>query len=291
MAAHSRSLPAEAPLDSACELLADVPFFDFLDAAARAQLAGALGHQDFAAGDLIFQESEPGEVMYLVSSGRVELFTNDTTGERVSLHIAEAGEIFGELSLLDGGARTSGAIALGHAQLLTLSRRDFFGFLGARPEFALRLLDVMGKRLRKANQVLRTRVARNANDEIARELTWLQKAAAAITRVGGSLPFLFLNAAIVTVWMLCNLGYFPPIPAFDPFPCFLLAILVSLESLFLSISVLCAENLQCTQDKIRSNIEYDVNVKAEREIRHLHQKIDMLHAEMARRLPAAKEGR
>ena len=76
-----------------------------------------------------------------------------------------------------------------------------------------------------------------------------------------------------------NLGFLP-IPQFDPFPFGLLTMIVSLEAIFLSIFVLISQNRQSEKDRVRSNIDYEVNVKAEMEIAQLHDKTDRLKERM-----------
>ena len=98
-----------------------------------------------------------------------------------------------------------------------------------------------------------------------------------------------LNAGLFLVWIVLNLDFVPFVKAFDPFPFGLLTMAVSLEAIFLSIFVLISQNRQAAKDRVRSDIEYDVNLKAEMEIAHLHEKLDHMHAEMLSRLDLLKK--
>jgi len=89
---------------------------------------------------------------------------------------------------------------------------------------------------------------------------------------------------IFAVWIFINVVKIPGIPQFDPFPFGFLTLAVSLEAIFLSVFVLLSQNRQAAKDRVRSDIEYDVNLKAELEIAHLHEKLDHLTADVLAKL-------
>src|SRR5207342_3052757 len=122
-------------------------------------------------------------------------------------------------------------------------------------------------------------VSRNVNEEVAENVGALQRVADWISWFSGSMWFLLINAVWFVVWIGINtmpLG----VEQFDPFPFGLLTMIVSLEAIFLSCFVLISQNRQAEKDRVRSNIEYEVNIKAELEVAHLHEKTDRIHAEM-----------
>ncbi|HEX7419877.1 MAG TPA: DUF1003 domain-containing protein, partial [Thermoanaerobaculia bacterium] len=206
-------------------------------------------------------------------------FIRDKTGQKIVLTIAGPNEIFGELALLDRGARTATAIALSDSELLELDREDLLVLFEKTPAAALRLLAAMGHMTRKADELLKSRVSRNVNEEVEERLSTLQKVADWIAWFSGSMSFLLLNLIWFLVWVALNtmnLG----IPAFDPYPFGLLTMIVSLEAIFLSCFVLISQNRQAEKDHVRSDIEYEVNIKAELEVAHLHEKTDLIYAEM-----------
>jgi uncharacterized membrane protein len=112
--------------------------------------------------------------------------------------------------------------------------------------------------------------------------TPLQKVADWIAWFSGSMPFLMLNAGWFIVWILLNTTHLG-IPQFDPFPFGLLTMIVSLEAIFLSCFVLVSQNRQAEKDRVRSDIEYEVNIKAELEVMHLHEKTDRIYENMLAR--------
>ena len=259
--------------------LAGVELFEHLGDDDRANLARVIDVRRLAAGDTLFRVGEPGESLYVVRSGEIELFIRDTAGQRIPLAIVGAGEVFGELALLDRSPRTATAIALADAELFELDRDDLLLLFGTSPAAALRLLAAMGRMTRKADELLKTRVSRNANEEAEENVGTLQRIADWISWFSGSMWFLLINAVWFIVWIGVNTLPFG-VPAFDPFPFGLLTMIVSLEAIFLSCFVLISQNRQAEKDRVRSNIEYEVNIKAELEVAHLHEKTDRIHAEM-----------
>ena len=263
-------------------LLKGVELFEHLGEAERERMAEVIDLRTLAAGETLFQSGEPGESLYVVKTGEVELFIKDTTGQKIVLTIAGPGEIFGELALLDQGARTATAVVLTDTILLELDRGDLLLLFQRTPAAALRLLAAMGHMTRKADELLKTRVARNVNEEVAEQLSPLQRIADWIAWFSGSMPFLALNLFWFATWIAINtlpLG----VRAFDPYPFGLLTMIVSLEAIFLSCFVLISQNRQVEKDRVRSDIEYEINVKAELEVAHLHEKTDRIHIEMLER--------
>ena len=91
------------------EILAEVPFFSLLDEQERAALAERVDTVSKPAGTTLFNYGDPGDSLYIVRAGEVEIFFKNDTGERIVLETAVKGDFFGEISLLDGGARTASA--------------------------------------------------------------------------------------------------------------------------------------------------------------------------------------
>jgi CRP/FNR family transcriptional regulator, cyclic AMP receptor protein len=264
------------------EMLAGVELFEHLDAGDRARLAESIRARSLKAGEILFRAGDPGEALFIVLAGEVELFIRDNAGQKIPLTIAGPGQLFGELALLDRGPRTATAEALTDSELLSLSRDDLIALFQKTPTAALHLLAGMGKMTRKADELIRTRVSRNVNEEVVEKSTMLERIADGISWFSGSMPFLFLNAAWFAIWIAINtlpLG----IPAFDPFPFGLLTMILSIEAIFLSCFVLISQNRQAAKDRVRSDIEYEINIKAELEVAHLHEKTDRLHSEMLER--------
>lgn len=268
-------MPADA------SLLTNLPLFSALDDDECVLLAEAVDTRALAAGTLLFKAGDPGQAMYVVAKGTMEIFITDLAGQKIVLTECGPGEVFGELAMLDVGPRTASAVALEDSELLELDREDLLLLVGRKPEAALHLLGAMGAMTRKADLLLRARVARNPSEEIQEQLTFVQKLADWIAAFSGSMSFLVGNAVWFGLWIWLNES---GIWRFDPFPFGLLTMIVSLQAIFLSIFVLLAQNRQAAKDHVRDDIEYEINVKAELEIAHLHEKVEEIREGVLERL-------
>jgi len=267
-------------------LLAGVPFFQYLDADEREVLARHLDEVRVPAGQLVFQTNDPGGTLFVIREGSVEVFLTDATGERVVLETPGPGEVFGEISFLDGGSRTASVVVVEDLDALAVDRDDLSHLFRAHPEAGLDIIAAMGKRLRRSVELLRNTASRNVNAEVADRRTTVERAADWIAAFSGSITFLMLHVVFFAAWVLLNTNWLPgwKPPMFDPFPFGLLTMVVSLEAIILSVFVLLSQNRQVAKDRIRGDIEYEVNLKAELEIAQLHEKMDRLHVEALRRL-------
>jgi CRP/FNR family transcriptional regulator, cyclic AMP receptor protein len=271
-------LAGTMPIDS--EFLAQVKLFDTLDEGEREVLAGAVAARSLVPGETLFHAGEPGDSMFIVRSGAVELFVKDTTGQKISLHTAAPVEYFGELSLFDGGPRTATAAAVEDTELVVLDRQDLLQLFQKRPDAALHMLANMGAMTRKADALLRQRVVKNVNDKVEVERAGMVlQVADWVANFSGSITFLVLHIGIFFTWIMLNLSVLP-FGDFDKFPFGLLTMAVSLEAIILSTLLLFSSNRQSARDRIRSDVEYEVNLKAELEVAHLHEKTDRIYEDM-----------
>lgn len=261
------------------QMLDGVALFEQLDEEDRRSLAEVIDLRPVAAGETLFKAGDSGDSLYVVQTGQVELFIKDTAGQKIVLTVADHGDVFGELSMLDHGARTATALALTDCELLELDRDDLLLVFRKSPEAAMGMLAAMGHMTRKADALLRTRVSRNANEEAEEQRGLVLRIADWVSWFSGSMQFLAIHALWFVAWILLNTGELG-VKAFDPFPYGLLTMIVSLEAIFLSCIVLISQNRQAEKDRVRSDIEYEVNVKAELEVAHLHEKTDQIYAEM-----------
>lgn len=268
------------PCDSS--FLANITMFEHLNDDDRIALAKVVDELTVPEGHTLFQTGDPGESLFIVRVGQIELFIKDTAGQKIVLTTAEPGDMFGELAMLDSGSRTATALALTDCEVLVLDRDDLILLFQRKPEAALHMLGALSGLTRKADELLRTRVSRNVNEEMEVHSTAFQRIADGIAWFSGSMAFLMINGGWFIIWIIINtlpVG----IPAFDPYPFGLLTMIVSLEAIFLSCFVLISQNRQAEKDRVRSDIEYEVNIKAELEIAHLHEKTDRIYENMMSR--------
>jgi CRP/FNR family transcriptional regulator, cyclic AMP receptor protein len=271
------------------EMLAGVPFFALLDDQERNALAERVDVVSIAKGTPVFNVGDPGDSLYVVRSGEVEVFFKNDTGERIVLETARPGDFFGEISLLDNGPRTASAVVVEDLEAVEVDRDDLNELFRLRPEAAMDLLAATGRRLRQTAELLRRTQSRNVNEELEDTRTRVMKMADWIADFSGSLTFLFIHVAFFFVWIILNVNVVP-FGGFDPFPFGLLTMVVSLEAIILSVFVLLSQNRQVARDRVQGDIEYQVNLKAELEIAHLHEKVDHMHAEILKRLSQMERG-
>lgn len=143
--------------------------------------------------------------------------------------------------------------------------------------------------MREADILIQGRATGNVNEAFESKLSLPQRIANGIADFSGSMPFLVLNALVFLAWIVINVEMVPGLDAFDPYPFGFLTMSVSLEAIFLSIVVLLAQNLNSAKERVRNDIEYEVNIKAERKITELHRRLSQLHNDVSKRLSRLEE--
>jgi uncharacterized membrane protein len=264
------------------QFLANIKMFELLEDDDRLELAKVIDEAHVPAGEPLFQAGDPGDSLFIVQSGEIELFIKDTVGQKIVLATPSSGDMFGELAMLDYGPRTATAVALQDSDILVLDRDDLVLLFQKKPEAALHMLAALSSLTRKADELLRTRVSRNLNEEIMQKLGVLDRISDWLAWFSGSMPFLISHSVWFIVWITLNTVILGD-RAFDPFPFGLLTMIVSLEAIFLACFVLISQSRQAQKDKVRADIEYEVNIKAELEVAHLHEKTDRIYENMMAR--------
>jgi CRP/FNR family transcriptional regulator, cyclic AMP receptor protein len=262
------------PIDAS--ILNEIEHLRDLSDSEKAALAEKLDLRGYVPGQSVFSYGEPGHAMYIIRSGEVEIFVKNDQGEKVVLETSKAGDIFGEVSLLDGGARTAWVTAISDCELLRLDREHFEAYVRQCTPAALNLLSVAARRLRKTDEFIRRTVTRNVNDVAAEQGTVFTRFADAVPAATGSLGSLILHGLFMTAWIIINLSLVRGLTPFDRFPFSFLSVIVSLEAIFLSLFVLTSQNRQRSRDQIRSDIEFESSLNTEMKIAYLHEKIDKL---------------
>jgi CRP/FNR family cyclic AMP-dependent transcriptional regulator len=242
----------------------------------RAALAEKMDLLKYAAGEPIFNYGDPGHALYIVRSGEVEIYVKNDQGEKIVLETSKPGDIFGEISLLDDGPRTAWVTAISDVEVLRLDREHFEEYVRQYTPAALNLLSVAARRLRKSDEVIRRTVARNANDVTAEQQTTLTRIADAVPSYTGNLPSVVVHALFFGSWIAINLSLFTALRVFDPYPFGLLSVIVSLESIILTLFVLTSQNRQRARERIRSDIEFETSMNTELKMVYLHEKVDKL---------------
>jgi CRP/FNR family transcriptional regulator, cyclic AMP receptor protein len=257
-------------------IISEVPIFSLLDDQEREDLIKLLKPRHFSAGQRIFRTGDPAVSLYVIRTGLVRVLIETDEGEEVHVMDLEPGDVVGEVSFLDGGPRTASAEVAEDAELLEFDRSELLKFITGHPHAAIDLLTVMGQRLRKTDQLLRTRVSRNANEEQEEMLTLGDRVADRVASFGGSWTFIFLFGAILLVWITVNSVQLLRHP-FDPYPYILLNLFLSMLAAIQAPVIMMSQNRQAEKDRLRNDLDYQVNMKAELEIIHLHRKVDQIY--------------
>ncbi len=243
------------------ETLRSVPLFRALDDPSAEELCALLTTRDVQAGTPLFHRGEPGDSMYLVESGRVRISVKDADGHDTTLAEMGHGDFFGEMSLLDGHARSADATASVDSRLAVLPRSDFRSFLRKNPDVALGILTALTQRLRRTDDLLRHRVSRNANEEEAARITLADRAADLIAEFGGSWKFIGASIAFSLLWIMFNTWFlFRP---FDEYPYVLLNLVLGMVAGLQAPIIMMSQNRQGEKDRLRADLDYRVNLKNE----------------------------
>ena len=257
-------------------MIGEVPIFELLDAEEREALAQMMDCRDYRAGEVIFHYGDAGGAIFILRSGRVELFVESNDGEKIMLAENERGDVIGELSFLDGGPRTATALAREDTQLLTMDRERLVEFIDHHPHAAMDLLTVVGRRLRTTDDLLRTRVSRNLNVEEEERLTTGQRVADKVASFGGSWKFIVIFGVVMLVWVVLNTSALFG-RHFDPYPFILLNLFLSMIAAIQAPVIMMSRNRQAAKDRLKGDLDYEINLKAELEVAQLHRKVDNLY--------------
>src|SRR5215211_9485433 len=246
------------------ETLRHVPLFESLDTEAAHQLCELLESVDCKADAVLFRTGDEGDAMYLIEQGTVRICVRAKEGHEVTLTELHRGDFFGEMALLDGKPRSADARVAEDARLAVLSREHFLSFMRDNPDVALEMLTALANRLRHTDELLRHTATRNVNVEEAAQLTLADRAADLIAEFGGSWKFILAAVFLFNVWVWINiwLAWMGKI-AFDPYPFLLLSTGINMLSVLQAPIILMSQNRQSHKDRLRAEIDYQVNLKNE----------------------------
>jgi CRP/FNR family cyclic AMP-dependent transcriptional regulator len=260
-------------------LLQEAPLFALLDENERQTLADIIDVVTFPKGATIFSFGDVGDTLYIVGEGTVQVFVENYEGRKIILGENTRGDIFGEISLLDGGPRTATAVATEDAELFALERQDLLDLITKHPHAAMDLLTVVGRRLRATDELLRTHVAKNVNEEEEEQMTFGEHIADKVAAFGGSWTFIIFFGFVLLCWAALNTILLHD-RGFDPYPYILLNLFLSMLASLQAPVIMMSQNRQSTKDRLKADLEYEINLKAELEVAQLHNKVDKIYEEM-----------
>jgi len=262
------------------EALRSVPLFASLDDEAASELRSLLSDKTVPQNTRLFRQGDKGNAMYLIESGRVRISIRDHDEHEVTLAELAQGDFFGEMSIIDGRQRSADAQVIEDAQLAILSRDAFLSFVRTNPDVALKMLSALTDRLRRTDELLRSRVSRNANEEEKARLTLADRAADLIAEFGGSWKFIGVSIALIIFWIIFNSLIL--IRGFDPAPYQMLNLVLAVIAGMQAPIIMMSQNRQGEKDRLRADLDYKVNLKNELSLAEVLRRLDVLESE---RLP------
>jgi CRP/FNR family cyclic AMP-dependent transcriptional regulator len=256
------------------EALRHVPLFALLDDEETAVLAAQVELKRFAPRQRIYKIGDATGQAYVMVSGRARVTTLDEDHQEVVIDEPAHGEFFGFASMLERTPHQTNAIALEESECIEVDRNDIAILLQRKPMAGMDMLTVLGKQFHAAQQLVRVRASRNANEVIAEETTLGQRIADKVAGFGGSWTFILTFLTVLVIYTAINiiLGR----SAWDPYPFILLNLFLSMLAAIQAPVIMMSQNRQDTKDRVRSELDFDVNRRAESEIQGLARKLNLL---------------
>lgn len=261
------------PCDSS--VLKAAPLFALLDEEELAVLASQVEFRHFAARQRIYKIGDPSERAFIMLSGSVRVTTIDDDNQIVLLDMPAQGDIFGFASMLAQSPHQTDATADTDTECIEVDRKDITVLLHKKPDAGLDLMSVLGKQFHAAERLVRIRAARNPNDLIEEAETLGERVADVVASFGGSWAFIILFAMVLAAYTAINveLGN----GAWDPYPFILLNLFLSMLAAIQAPVIMMSQNRQDKKDRLRSELDFDVNRRAHSEIQGLAHRLNLLH--------------
>jgi uncharacterized membrane protein len=261
------------------EVLKHVPLFALLDADETAVLASQVELKTFAPRQRIYKMGDAGGQAYVMVSGTVRVTTVDQDHQEVVIDEPQHGEFFGFASMLEQTPHQTTAIALEESVCLEVDRNDIAVLLQRKPNAGMDMLTVLGRQFHASQQLVRVRAMRNPNDVIDKDATFGERIADSVAGFGGSWTFIILFLVVLVTYSAINitLGH----SAWDPYPFILLNLFLSMLAALQAPVIMMSQNRQDTRDRLRSELDYEVNRRAESEIQGLAGKLNHIGEKIA----------
>ncbi|HEY2125203.1 MAG TPA: DUF1003 domain-containing protein [Chthoniobacterales bacterium] len=263
------------------DTLRTVPLFESLSDQEAAELCQLLETMECAPMQVLFRAGDVGGGMYLIERGKISISVDTADGHEITVAELGPGEFFGEMAMLDGEPRSARATAVEPSTLAILSRQHFLSFVQGNANVALEMLSALAHRLRRTDELLRSRVSRNVNEEEAAQLTFGDHAADVIASFGGSWKFIIVSLALFLIWVVSNTILLSREP-FDPYPFILLNLALNMITALQAPIIMMSQNRQSHKDRLRADMDYAVNLKNELALHEIVQRLQTLERDCLR---------
>ena len=252
----------------------EIPIFSLLDADERAVLAEQVELREFAPRQRIYKVGDPGGKAFIIVKGQVQVIVIDEDNQEVVIDAPGSGEIFGLASMLSASPHLTTAIAVEPTRAIEIDRHDLTALVQRKPLAGLDMLTMVGRHFQAAQELVRSRTARNPNEVIDEQLTFGQRLADSVARFGGSWAFIVSFAVVLLAWVIVNIAL--ATRAWDPYPFILLNLFLSMLAAVQAPVIMMSQNRQDAKDRLRSELDFSVNRKAEGEIIQLAAKLNRI---------------
>jgi CRP/FNR family cyclic AMP-dependent transcriptional regulator len=254
--------------------LRHIPLFALLDDEEVAVLASQVELRKFRARQRIYKIGDRGGQAYVMMSGSVQVTTFDEDNQEVVVDTPGHGELFGFASMLEQTAHQTNAMALEETTCLEVDRNDISVLLTRKPMAGMDMLTVLARQLHAHQQLVRGRANRNPNEVIDEEATFGNRVADAVARFGGSWNFIISFGVVLVGYTAVNVVLKGK--AWDPYPFILLNLFLSMLASIQAPVIMMSQNRQDTKDRVRGELDYEVNRRAEVEIKDLAKRLNLL---------------
>ena len=254
--------------------LKHVPLFALLDDDETAVLAAQVDLKVFASRQRIYKIGDPGKHAYILLSGNVQVTTVDEDHQEVIVDQPGHGQFFGFASMLEQTPHQTNALAAEETTCIEVSRDDIATLLQRKPMAGMDMLTVLGQQFHASQQLVRLRASRNPNTVIEEEYTFGERIADAVASFGGSWAFIILFGISLTIYTCVNIALKGK--AWDPYPFILLNLFLSMLAAVQAPVIMMSQNRQDKKDRLRSELDFDVNRRAESEIQNLSRKLNLV---------------
>jgi len=256
------------------EVLKHVPLFALLDDEETAVLAGQVRLKTFSPRQRIYKMGDCSGQAYVVVSGRVRVTTVDQDHQEVVVDEPSHGEFFGFASMLDQTAHQTDATAIEEVECIEVKRDDIAVLLRRKPMAGMDMLTVLGRQFHASQQLVRVRANRHPNEIIEKDATFGERVADAVAGFGGSWPFIVSFGVALAIYMSVDAALGKK--AWDPYPYILLNLFLSMLAAVQAPVIMMSQNRQDTKDRLRGELDFEVNRRAEIEIQGLARKLNLL---------------
>jgi uncharacterized membrane protein len=255
------------------EYLRQVPLFALLDDDEAAVLAAQVELKKFTPRQRIYKIGDAGRG-YVLVSGRVRITTVDEDHQDVLVDEPALGEFFGFASMLEGTPHQTNALAVDETICIEVDQKDILTLVQRKPHAAMDMLSVIGKQFHQTQQLVRLRAARNPNEIIEQEMTVGDRLADAVAAFGGSWAFIISFAVVLVGYS--TLSLLMGARSWDPYPFILLNLFLSMLAAIQAPVIMMSQNRQDAKDRLRGELDFDVNRRAESEVQSLSRKLNLV---------------